>query len=86
MSALPQEYYTMLEQLQSVDFVLVELTLYLDTHPGDIKAVEQFNQYAELRLKLKAEFEANFHPLMQYGNSFSDAPWSWSGSPWPWQV
>ena len=32
MKQMPADYYQLLEQLQTVDFVLVELTLYLDTH------------------------------------------------------
>ena len=32
---LPEEFYPLMEQLQAIDFVLVELTLYLDTHPND---------------------------------------------------
>ncbi|MBL2480595.1 spore coat protein CotJB, partial [Klebsiella pneumoniae] len=35
---LPEEYYRLLENLQELDFVLVELTLYLDTHPDDTAA------------------------------------------------
>ncbi|MGQ0452851.1 spore coat protein CotJB, partial [Bacillus sp. SS-TM] len=31
--SLPEEYYQLLLELQELDFVLVELTLYLDTHP-----------------------------------------------------
>ena len=30
---LPDEYYKLLEELQTVEFVLGELTLYLDTPP-----------------------------------------------------
>ena len=30
---LDAEYYQLFEQIQAADFVLVELTLYLDTHP-----------------------------------------------------
>jgi len=36
MKQVPAEYYQMMEQLQAVDFVLVELTLYLDTHNDDL--------------------------------------------------
>lgn len=86
MTRLPQEYYTMLWDLQSVDFVLVELTLYLDTHPGDAKAIEQFNEYAQMKQQLKEAYEATFGTLQQYGNSPSTDPWSWSEFPWPWQV
>jgi hypothetical protein len=34
---LPDSYYTQLRDLQAVDFVLVELMLYLDTHPNFMK-------------------------------------------------
>lgn len=86
MRQLPAEYYQMLEQLQAVDFVLVELTLYLDTHPSDMDAINQFNQFAKERRQLKKAFEREFGPLLQYGNSYSAYPWNWSDSPWPWQV
>lgn len=86
MRQLPTEYYQMLEQLQAVDFVLVELTLYLDTHPSDMDAINQFNQLAKERRQLKKAFEREFGPLLQYGNSYSAYPWNWSDSPWPWQV
>ncbi len=84
--SLPQEYYQLLEELQAADFVLIELTLYLDTHPGDINAINQFNQYAQYRQKIKQTIESKYGPLQQYGNSYSDAKWSWNSAPWPWQV
>jgi spore coat protein JB len=84
--SLPQEYYQLLEELQAVDFVLVELTLYLDTHPGDVNAINQFNQYAQYRNQIKTAFESKYGPLQQYGNSYSDEKWSWHSGPWPWQV
>ncbi|AIE61120.1 spore coat protein CotJB [Bacillus methanolicus] len=86
MKQLPQEYYQNLEEIQAVDFVLVELTLYLDTHPDDYQAMQQFNQYAQYSKQLKQAFEAKYGPLQQYGNSYTDANWSWGTTPWPWQV
>jgi spore coat protein JB len=86
MKQLPQEYYQRLEEIQAVDFVLVELTLYLDTHPDDDQAKHQFNQYAQYSQQLKHAFEKKFGPLQQFGNSYTDANWSWGTSPWPWQV
>lgn len=86
MKQMPPEYYQLLEQLQAVDFVLVELTLYLDTHNGDAEAIKQFNHYAMERKKLKKAFESKFGPLQQYGNSYSGYPWNWDDTPWPWQV
>jgi spore coat protein JB len=86
MSDIPKNYYEMMEELQAIDFVLVELTLYLDTHPGDNQAIQQFNAYSQHRRMLKERFEAAFGPLQQYGNSYSNYPWDWNDLPWPWEV
>jgi spore coat protein JB len=86
MKQMPKEYYELLEQLQAVDFALVDLTLYLDTHPQDYQAIQQFNQLAQKRKQLKKQYETSYGPLQQYGNSYSNYPWNWDDTPWPWQV
>lgn len=86
MMAVNEHYYELLKELQSFDFVLVELTLYLDTHPNDVQAITQFNQFAQKRQELACEYEAEYGPLLQFGHSYSRNPWDWSDSPWPWQV
>ncbi|CAM4064934.1 spore coat protein CotJB [Mesobacillus thioparans] len=86
MKQLPKEFYGAMEELQAVDFVLVELTLYLDTHPEDYEAINQFNQFAKERRRLKKVVESMYGPLQQYGNSYSGYPWNWSDGPWPWQI
>jgi len=83
---MPEAYYQLLHKLQAVDFVLVELTLYLNTHPEDRKAIEQFNFYVQKKQALKGQFDQQFGPLQQYGNSPSRAPFDWKEAPWPWQV
>ncbi|MBB5323443.1 spore coat protein JB [Anoxybacillus tepidamans] len=86
MKQMPKEYYELLEQLQTVDFALVDLTLYLDTHPNDYQAIQQFNQLSQQRKQLKKQYETTYGPLQQYGNSYSNYPWNWDDTPWPWQV
>lgn len=81
-----EEYYALLLQLQELDFVLIELTLYLDTHPDDLQAIQQFNQFAHQRHQVAHHFEARFGPLLQYGHSYTRSPWQWKNAPWPWQV
>lgn len=83
---LPPEFYALMEDLQAVDFALVDLTLYLDTHPNDYEAIQQFNQFAKQRGLLKKQIESQFGPLQQYGNSYSGYPWNWDDGPWPWQI
>ncbi|WP_282936959.1 spore coat protein CotJB [Paenibacillus sp. RC67] len=83
---MPVLYYSMLEELQAIDFVLVELTLYLDTHPLDSNALHQYNECAHQRMHLAHQFEREFGPLKSFGQSFSGYPWQWIDTPWPWQV
>ena len=83
---MPPEYYQLLEEIQAIDFVLVELNLYLDTHPNDVDAVKQFNEAAQKSMHLKHNFEQKFGPLMHFGRSYSGYPWNWDDTPWPWQV
>ena len=83
---LDDAYYRLLHELQSVDFVLVELNLYLDTHPNDTAAIQQYNQFAELRHRIAQEYEKHYGPLRNFGQSLSPSPWAWNDAPWPWQV
>ncbi|MFJ7928440.1 spore coat protein CotJB [Peribacillus sp. NPDC096448] len=84
---LDDEYYQLLEQIQAADFVLVELTLYLDTHPNDQQALQQFNQFHEYSKQLKSVFEPKYGPLLGFGNSLGgENKWEWGQGPWPWQV
>ncbi|EPZ41601.1 MULTISPECIES: spore coat protein CotJB [Alicyclobacillus] len=85
--SLPKAYYQYLHELQAVDFVLVELSLYLDTHRDDTQALAQLQQFQKRKHNLVAQFEASFGPLYQYGESQTDAKhWAWADAPWPWQV
>lgn len=79
-------YYALLQEIQETDFVLVELNLYLDTHPEDQAAIAQFNQFVQKSMTLKHRFQTMFGPLYGFGNSFSPAPFAWKEAPWPWQV
>lgn len=83
---LSDDYYQLLENLQILDFTLVELNLYLDTHPDDLEAIKQFNTYTKKAKELRQQFEESFGPLMHFGHSYSTHPWAWNEPPWPWQV
>ncbi|MCD7035936.1 spore coat protein CotJB [Metabacillus sp. GX 13764] len=83
---LPKEYYEELEKIQAVDFVIVELTLYLDTHPTDEGAIQQYNQFAQYSKSLKQQFEAKFGPIQQGSLNYQQDYWTWQSGPWPWQV
>ncbi|WAH38346.1 spore coat protein CotJB [Alicyclobacillus dauci] len=84
---VPKQYYQYMHELQSVDFVLVELTLYLDTHPDDKQALAQFQQFQKRKQNLVQQFESAFGPMYEFGMSPADGTsWKWAETPWPWQV
>ncbi len=86
MKQMPPEYYKQLEELQVMDFVIVELALYLDTHPSDMDAIRQYNEYIKKRRTFLVQFEQEFGPITSFGYSYSRHPWEWKEAPWPWQV
>ncbi len=83
---LDETYYRMLHELQAIDFVLLELNLYLNTHPHDHQAIEQYNRTAVQRAQLAQQFESAYGPLRNFGQSLTRAPFQWNQEPWPWQV
>lgn len=72
-----------LAELQALEFVLVELALYLDTHQNDQEAFELFQHYAALEREGRERYEAMYGPLTHASVAASDS-YSWLKDPWPW--
>ena len=70
-------------ELQALEFVVLELGLYLDTHPDDEEAFSLFRQYAAMEKAAKTAYEAKFGPLFQ-ANSSANSSYRWLEGPWPW--
>lgn len=75
-----------LYELQKVDFTILELNLYLDTHPWDMQAINQYNYLVQLKQQVRQNYESRFGPLYNYGNSYTTYPNGWNQGPWPWEV
>ena len=75
--------WKMLEWVQALCFVVVDMELYLDTHPCDECALEYYCCYQEELECLKVEYEELYGPLMNETNLFDE--WAWVTSPWPWE-
>lgn len=67
-----------------VDFVVVELTEYLDTHPGDREALEYFNHYSKIRNRMMEEFSGKYFPITACCADCSKE-WTWGTAPLPWE-
>jgi spore coat protein JB len=74
---------TPLVQLQALEFVLLELGIYLDTHPDDTEAFTLFKQYAAMEKAAKSAYESKYGPLMKASAATGDS-YRWLQEPWPW--
>ena len=72
-------------ELQQLSFSLVDLNLYLDTHPDCQQGISDYNQLFEQYWEAKASFEMLYGPLNNFGHCPSSYPWSWINDPWPWE-
>lgn len=81
---LSQEGMRMLNDISIVDFVLVDLSLYLDTHPFDQEAMEYFNHYVRIKNKMSRDFSMRFFPLTT-DQAESKKEWRWGAAPLPWE-
>lgn len=76
----------MLKEIMSLEFTAVDLNLFLDTHPDDMKALAEYNHATHMLKVLKDAYEQCYGPLCNFGHSMSQAPWRWTDEPWPWQI
>ena len=74
----------MLNDIGIVDFTLVDLMLYLDTHPTCKEAMEYYNHYAKVKTKMTRDFSMMYFPLTkEYAESTTE--WRWGNAPLPWE-
>jgi len=74
----------MLKEISILDFVLVDLMLYLDMHPYDRNAMEHFNHYNRIKNRMEREFAMKYYPLTK-DMAECDTEWKWGKAPLPWE-
>lgn len=74
----------LLNDIGIVSFVLIELGLYLDTHPYDRNAMEYFNHYNRIKQQMTREFSMKYYPLTM-DMAESSKEWRWGAAPLPWE-
>jgi hypothetical protein len=81
--SIEKSKFELLEQIMSIDFMITDIHLYLDTHPMDRNALRKHNSFVMESKTLKESYENLYGPL--YENSISEYPWQWIDNPWPWE-
>ena len=78
------ERQQLLEKIAVVDFAIVELHQYLDTHPNDNAASTKLDEYKLKSKALTREFEARYGPISAKDRDANR--WAWISNPWPWDT
>ena len=72
----------MLNKIKAYNFAIIELALYLDTHPDDERAICLHNSYCKTCKDLKDKYQKVYGPLSIY---YPCNKWRWLEEPWPWE-
>lgn len=74
----------LMQFISEVGFAIVDITLYLDTHPCDKDALKYYQKYRDLRAQAVAEYTRLYGPLTA-DQVETDCYWTWIEGPWPWK-
>ena len=70
-------------ELMALDFVLQELSLYLDTHQDDKEAFETWKAFKKLAAEGRKRYVESCSPILR-GDTAKFDSWIWPNDPWPW--
>lgn len=81
-----KDQYRLLHEIGVIDFVIVEMNEYLDTHPTDKEAMEYISHYVHMKNQAMMEYASAFEPLrIDNMDSCKHNEWKWATTPWPWE-
>lgn len=72
----------LMRKIASTDFALIDLHLFLDTHPNNLNITKKIEDYEIKSRELRNEYERLFGPLTL--SSEEGNRWQWISNPWPW--
>ncbi len=79
------EQNRMLREISVLSFTIVELTLFLDTHPSNQEAMRHFDYYNRLKNEKCEEYSKMFGPLSINHAKGRTQEFQWTMQPWPWE-
>lgn len=72
----------LMKKLAAAQFVLFDLHLYFDTHPGDLQTLSVYKKFESRYLLLKREYEEKYGSISLLGSHGVE----WFRDPWPWDT
>lgn len=74
----------MLNTIMQYQVAILDLALFLDTHPNDPMALYRHKAYSAQLSKMLDEYETLFGPMNNYSVETGDT-WRYVNGPWPWE-
>ena len=76
----------LLNRIDQVSFAVNDMTLHLDTHPCDEKALTYCHELVQERKKLLKEYAEAYGPLIiDITDQTGESIWKWMEQPFPWE-
>ncbi|BBF44307.1 polypeptide composition of the spore coat protein CotJB [Lachnospiraceae bacterium KM106-2] len=63
---------------------MVDIALFLDTHPCDKEALETYQHYKSMLKDARSEYTECYGPLLKTDVNCENY-WTWIERPWPWE-
>lgn len=77
----------LLKKLSELDFIAVDLALFLNTHPENSEAIQAYNQVITAADAVRMKYEEAYGPLCSFRSYAANTNhWEWNNDPWPWQA
>lgn len=76
----------LLKSVQQMQFVAIELQLYLDTHPCDADALNDYRCAVDALHERIVEYEKRYGTLIALSPTAKSDEWDWAQGPWPWEM
>ena len=73
----------LINEIKALDFAIIDLGLYLDTHPEDQRAIQMHNDDCRKEKSLEDDYQKLYGPLTIFDSN--DSGWKWISKPWPWE-
>lgn len=74
----------LIKKIGMLKFALVDIDLFLNTHPGDSQMLRKRAEYERELAPLVESYEQKFGPLTKSENTANT--WTWVKDPWPWDT
>jgi len=73
-----------LKEIMTIKFVVLELNLFLNTHPNCQEAISNYNNYITKLNRLIADYQKKYGLLSV--SCTSKLPWGYLKTDWPWKI